>query len=221
MAAYKAGKVIEFGSRLVDADDAAISRCFLVPDADTVRAGLIEAGDPEESIAAAEGGRLRLGEMVRSTAAFYRKYEEVHIQYKHGLRLPLRPFGDPTEETIAERKTNVEASVYSYTNESIAQVLWRPVEEQMMAFAPGPTQQGDLKKLVEERNILRLRLAADIDLDEVAERAYRVMRLLAIGQRNRLAVGNVEEDGGQRFCLSGRRSGSTSTCSSGSTGPSR
>lgn len=71
MASYSAGKVVEFGRKLVDADDATISRLFLVPDPETVRAGLAEAADPESSIASVEAGRVGLSEMVRETAAFY------------------------------------------------------------------------------------------------------------------------------------------------------
>jgi hypothetical protein len=202
MANYSAGKVVEFGRKLAGADDAAISRLFLVPDPETVRAGLAEAEDPEASVTHVDAGRSRLGEMVRSTASFYLKYEDFHVQYKHGLKLPLRPFGVPTEEAIAERKTNVKASLFSYTNEPVARMLRRPLEDQMMMFQLGPTQQANLNKLFEDRNILRLRLAHEVDLDEVVERSYVVLRLLQIAQTNRLALGEVE-DGHQRFCVPG------------------
>lgn len=204
MASYNAGKVVEFGHKLVNADDATISRLFLVPDENTVRAGLADAADPEASMREVEAGRTRLGEMVRAAATFYRKYADFHVKYKHGLKLPLRPFGIPTKEAIAGRKADVKAPLFSYTNEPISQMLRRPREEQLMMLQLGPSQQANLTELVEERNVLRLRLAHDVDLDEVVERSYIVLRLLQIAQTNRLALGEVE-GGHQRFCVPAER----------------
>jgi hypothetical protein len=204
MATYSAGKVVEFGRKLVDADDAAISRLFLVPDPDTVRAGLAEAPKPEASTAQIETGRVRLGEMVRATASFYRKYEDSHTQYKHGLKLPFKPFGVPTEEAIGTRKADVKAPLFSYTTEPISRMLRRPPDEHGLMFQLGPTQQANLTKLVEDRNLLRLRLAHDVDLDDVVERSYVVLRLLQTAQTNRLALGDVK-NGNQRFSVPGEQ----------------
>lgn len=202
MANYSAGKVVEFGRKLVDADDATISRLFLVPDPETVRAGLADAADPESSTAAVEAGRARLGEMVRETAASYRAYENFHVHYKHGLKLPLSPFGVPTQEAIEERKSNLKAPLFSYTTEPISAMLRRPRPEQVMMLQLGRNQQANMSKLVEERNVLRLRLAHDVDLDEVVRRSYTVLRLLRLAQTNRLALGKVE-DGNQSLSLPG------------------
>jgi hypothetical protein len=203
MANYSAGKVVEFGAKLADADDARISRLFLVPDAETVRAGLAEAVDPESSIASVETGRARLGEMVRKTAAFYRTYEDFHVHYKHGLKLPLSPFGIPTKEAIEERKGDLKSPLFSYTNEPISAMVRRPQAEQVMMMQLGPNQQANVTRLVEERNILRLRLAHDVDLDEVVDRSRVVLRLLELAQANRLTIGQMEE-GNQRFSVPGK-----------------
>ncbi len=202
MANYSAGKVVEFGRKLVDADDATTSRMFLVPDRETVRAGLADAAHPESSIAAAEAGRARLGEMVRETATFYREYEDFHVHYKHGLKLPLSPFGVPTQEAIEERRTSLNAPLFSYTNEPISAMLRRSQSEQMMMLQLGSHQQANVSQLVEERNVLRLRLAHNVDLDEVVTRSYTVLRLLRLAQANRLALGEVEQ-GNQSFSLPG------------------
>lgn len=202
MANYSAGKVVDFGRELADADDATISRLFLVPTPDIVRAGLADATDPESSRAAVEAGRTRLGDLVRETAVFYLAYEDFHVHYKHGLKLPLSPFGVPTTEAIKERKANVKAPLFSYTNEPISAMLRRPRSEQVMMLQLGHNQQANLSQLVEERNVLRLRIAHDVDLDEVARRSHTVLRLLQLAKTNRLALGEVE-DGNQSFCLPG------------------
>lgn len=56
--------------------------------------------------------------------------------------------------------------------------------------------------MVSERNVLRLQLAHEIDLNEVVERSHMVLRLLQIAQDNRLAIG-VLEDGCARFSVPG------------------
>lgn len=71
-----------------------------------------------------------------------------------------------------------------------------------MMLQLGPNQQANVSQLVEERNVLRLRLAHDVDLDEVVRRSYTVLRLLRLAQTNRLALGEVE-DGNQSFFLPG------------------
>ena len=68
MGSYEAGGVVNFGVRLASTDESAISRLFLVPDADTVGDGMAAAGDPEAEIAVVEEGHARLVAMVRETA---------------------------------------------------------------------------------------------------------------------------------------------------------
>ncbi|ADB53333.1 hypothetical protein Cwoe_4921 [Conexibacter woesei DSM 14684] len=204
MANYGAGKVVEFGRKLDRADDATISQLFLVPPPEVVREGLTRAGDPDAAVAHAEEGRVRLGAMVRETATFYRSFEDFHVQYKHGLKLPLRPFGTPTEEAIDERKTDLEAPLFSYTTEPIESQARRSPTDQPIMFKASPAQRADLLRLVRERNLLRLQMVAKVGLDELVERSHTVLRLLQIAQENRLALGRLEE-GNQRFVVPGLR----------------
>lgn len=96
----------------------------------------------------------------------------------------------------------MKSPLFSYTNQPISAMLSRPQSEQGMIFQLGPDQQANLTQLVEERNVLRLRLAHDVDLDEVVNRSYTVLRLLQLAQANRLALGKVE-DGNQGFNVPG------------------
>lgn len=186
------------------ADDLTVSRLFLVPPPEVVRAGLVDAANPEEAISHVEQGRARLAVMVREAATFYRTYEDFHIHYKHGLKLPLRPFGTPTAEAIEERKTALKMPLFSYTNEPIQAMMRRPQAQQGMMFKAGPAQQANLTQLVDERNLFRLQMVADVDFDDLVERSYSVMRLLQFAQENRLALGRLE-DGNQTFVVPGAR----------------
>jgi hypothetical protein len=193
MTSYRAGQVVEFGRGLADADNELVSRLFLVPEPSRVRLGLQDADDPDSEIAVVEAARTRLGRLLRETAGFYRRLEDFHIQYKHGLKLPLRPFGIPTPEAIADRKRSVRGPLIVYTNEPLEAHLTRPTEEQAMMFHAGPAQLAHLSTLVHERNLMRLHLVADVDFDQLVEQSYTVMRLLQLAQVNRLSVGTVEE----------------------------
>lgn len=204
MANYSAGKVVEFGRKLDAAEERVVSRLFLVPPPDMVRSGMIGAVDPEKAISHAEAGRARLVAMVRETATFYRTFEDFHIHYKHGLKLPLRPFGTPTLEAIEERKVALTMPLFSYTNEPIESMLRRPQEQQGMMFTAGLVQRANLSELIRERNLLRLNLAANVDFDDLVDRSHSVMRLLQIAQENRLGLGRVE-DGNQSFVVPGEQ----------------
>lgn len=201
MANYAAGKITAYGARFAGADIDLVSRAFLVPDTATVTAGLQEAPDPKAAAAAVEAGRARLADMVRRVAAFYVAHEDFHVQYKHGLKLPLRPFGDPTREVIEERKIGVRQSLFTYTTDPIAAMVRR--QEQSMMFVLGEVQQAHLSELVQERNVLRLRLLHEVDLNEIVDLSHTVMRLLQVAQTNRLALGK-REDENQTFTVPGQ-----------------
>jgi hypothetical protein len=203
MTSYKAGQVVAFGRRYKNADDEVVSRLFLVPNQARVREGLAAADDPGGAIEAVEAGRARLGTLFRETVAFYFRFEQFHLQYKHGLKLPLRPFGTPTPQAIAERKTNVRGPIFVYTNESLAAQARRSPEQQAIMFHAGPAQQAHLPQLVAERNLMRLHMVADVDFDQLVERSHMVMRLLEFAETNRLSLGTVDEDGSQSFALPG------------------
>jgi hypothetical protein len=76
MTSYRAGQVVDFGRGLIDADDEVVSRLFLVADRTRVRLGLKDAEDPDSAITEVEAGRVRLGTLLRQTAAFYRRFED-------------------------------------------------------------------------------------------------------------------------------------------------
>lgn len=120
----------------------------------------------------------------------------------HSLKLPLSPFGIPTSEAIDERRGNVKAPLLSYTTEPISAMVRRPEAERMMMLQLGPSQRASVSALVGERNLLRLRLAHEVDFDDVVDRSYTVLRLLQLAQSDRLALGELD-DGNQAFDLPG------------------
>jgi hypothetical protein len=121
-----------------------------------VTAGLAKAPDPAASTEAVEQGRERLVRMLRDTASFYRTHEHFHVHYKHGLKLPLRPFGVPTAEAIADRRQDVRSPLFLWTNEPIAQMMQRSQGSEPLMTVLGPAQQANLPELVEDRNLMRV-----------------------------------------------------------------
>jgi hypothetical protein len=104
---YAAGKVTGLSRALREEDEWATARRFLVPEERLIRAGLRAAKDAEVATDAALAGVERLSELVCEVVDFYWTYEFFHVQYKHGLKLPLRPFsGSLPESTVEARKTS-------------------------------------------------------------------------------------------------------------------
>lgn len=166
---------------------------------------MAKARDPTAAVDAAADGIAHLGELVREVASFYVTYEFFHVQYKHGLKLALRPFGEPTAEAIADRKKDVKAPLFALSNEPIEAMLQRPKEQQAPMFLLDPDAQANLVELVKDRNLLRLQLAGpEVDLDRLVDLSWTVSRLLQIAANNRLALGSLDEDGQQTFHLPGR-----------------
>lgn len=204
MSSYSAGKVTGFGHKLGELDDDSICRLFLVPDVHTIESGLADGKDPEASIASFRAGRTRLCERVRDTASFYAELEDIHLNYKHGLKLALTPVGAPLpEEEIKRRRSSVETPVFAYTAEPIGEMMRKPKHQNVMMMRLGETQQANVRALVEERNLLRFLPPRQIDFDHLVEKCALVLQLLQIAQENRVGVGKLDESGNQRVCLPG------------------
>lgn len=208
MLSYKAGAVTQFGMRLRELDDDAIRRLFIVPDTSLVEGGLTGTEDPLGHLAVFNDAVARLAQRVRRVAEWYATYEDFHVQYKHGLKLAMRPYGDPTAEAIEERRGNVTGALLAFTAEPISAMLKGPAQQQGMIF-PNliPEAQAHLAALVEERAVLRYKMSGPpVDLNEVVEISGTVVQLLRIAATNRLAVASGLGDGGiYRFELPGEK----------------
>lgn len=205
MLSYNAGSVTRSGLKLRELDDEAIARRFVVPTASVVEEGLTLADDAARSMAMFEEAVVRLGQRVRRVVDWYEIYEDFHLQYKHGLKLAMRPYGDPTPEAIAERRSDIGAPLLAFTSEPISKMLRGPNPQQGMIF-PNlvPEAQAHLSALVEERAVLRYKMSGPpVDLNEVAEVSGTVVQLLRIAAANRLAVGEGLDEGTYSFELPG------------------
>jgi len=111
MTSYSAGQVTGFGADLADKSDEEIRKLFLVPDQNTVVEGMSKADDPAAAIAAVEAAVERLVSLTRGVVEWYLKYQFFHAQYKHGLKVPLRPFGSGPlpSTTVEQHKQDVKA----------------------------------------------------------------------------------------------------------------
>jgi hypothetical protein len=206
MSSYGAGTVTKFGEGLAERTDEEIGRLFCVPPATMVKEGLERAVEPAESFDAYEEALRRLGEQVRSVSEWYSIYEDFHVQYKHGLKLAMKPFGEPTAEAIEERRANVSDTLFAFTTERIEQMMAGPAQQQQMFFPSLiPEAREHLNALVADRAILRYKMSGPaVDLDDVVEISRRVLVALRIGATNRLALTDgLDEDSQYRFALPG------------------
>lgn len=210
MTSYSAGQVTNFGRSLAEASDEDIRKLFLVPNPKRVKEGMSKADAPQAAAEEVEKGAKRLVTMTRVVVEWYLTYEFFHVQYKHGLKLPFRPFGGGQlpAETIKERQETVTGHLLAFTNENLAAMLARPPEQQaiMVPNAGGATT-AHLAQLIQERALLRYQMSGPpIDLDEVVGISRTVTRLLRIAAANRLGVSDgTDNDSQQTFQLPGER----------------
>jgi len=206
MLSYNAGAVTRFGLKLQDADEEGARRLFLVPTAALVEQGLKDAEDPSEAVAVQAAALVRLVDRLRRVASWYRTYEDFHVQYKHGLKLAMRPYGNPTPEAVAERREHVRGAVLAFTSEPISKMISGPQQQQAMIF-PNliPEARAHLNALVADRAMLRYKMSGpEVDLDEVAEVSGTVAQLLRIAATNRIAIADgLDEHGIYMFDLPG------------------
>lgn len=212
MSSYGAGTVTRFGQGLSGRSDEDLAALFLVPAPATVREGLEKAKDPDASFAAFEDGVRRLGECVRQIVEWYSIYEDFHVQYKHGLKLAMRPYGNPTAEAIEERRGDVSGALLAFTTEPIAKMIAGPQQQQGMIF-PNliPEAREHLTELVNERAILRYKMSGPpVDLDDVVEISSGVVQLQRIAATNRLTITDgLDEHSQYRIDLPGEKGDET------------
>jgi hypothetical protein len=180
MLSYNAGSVTQFGMKLRDLADDEVRRLFLVPGEATVEQGLADSVDPSTDLASQAAAVTRLVERVRRVSDWYETYEDFHVQYKHGLKLAMRPYGKPTREAIEERRVNLRGALLAFTSEPISKMLQGPQQQQGMIF-PNliPEARAHLNALVEERAMLRYKMSGpEVDLNDVAEVSGTVAQLL-------------------------------------------
>jgi hypothetical protein len=205
MMSYSAGQVTALGRSLPECSNDAIRALFFVPDRRVILDGLCKATDPQASVQKVEQGIERLLALTREVADWYLSYEFFHLQYKHGLKLPLRrPFGGELPgSTIDKRKQNVEAPLLAYTNETLSASLARPPEQQGLMMPGSPTSAPHLVQLINERALLRFQMAGQpIDLDDVVALCWSIVRLQRIAAANRIAVSDgLNDDSQQGFQL--------------------
>lgn len=208
MLSYNAGAVTAFGRGLTDADDEAIRRMFLVPDVSAVEHGLRNSAQSGTDLELYVESVARLGERVRTVTEWYWVYEDFHVQYKHGLKLAMRPYGNPIAEAIEERRGNVSSALLAFTSEPIGKMIAGPKQQQVMAF-PNliPEALPYLSTLVEDRALLRYKQSGPpVDLDAIVGVSGTVAQLLRIAAANRIAVADgPDEHGSYKFALPGEK----------------
>lgn len=206
MSSYGAGTVTQFGRDLAKLSDQEIAALFLVPSDATVKAGLAKAEDPVASFGVFEAAVEKLAGRVRAIVDWYTIYEDFHVQYKHGLKLAARPYGDPNEETIEARRQDVKGPLLAFTTDPVAKMVSGPQQQQGMIF-PNliPEAREHLGELVNDRAILRYKMSGpEVDLDEVVATSRGVLKLLRVAATNRIAISEgLDEHSQIRFDLPG------------------
>ena len=204
---YSAGGVTRFGEDLAKKSRDEVRRLFLFPDMDTIRTGLDGVEDIEADLALIDEHLDHLYELVQKVVSWYVEFKWFHVQYKHGLKVALRPFGTPTDEAVAERLETVTMPLFAFSNETITEMMKRPLQQQgmMMFDLDNPAINPHINRLVEERRLLRYQSSGKaVDLDELIDLSWEISRLLRCLIHNCVALlDGLGENSIQAFELPG------------------
>lgn len=110
-----------------------------------------------------------LFQLVMDIQQFYKDYRFFYNQYKHGLSVAFRPFGDYSPEQVAKRKSE---PLYSYLNVfdnvSVSKLESDSARFNKMMFMPylTPEIMSNLPQLIKDDNLLRfVRPISDISIE--------------------------------------------------------
>ncbi|MCW8898103.1 MAG: hypothetical protein OQJ96_05840 [Flavobacteriales bacterium] len=175
---YKAGKITE-KIKSYKANNTTVSKDFYIPD--------VKFPDSKDQQEITDGVD-RLIELVDDQVKFYTKYWFFYNQYKHGLAVPMRPFGNTYNEDQVKKDMNGEMPPYvvAYDNLNIKAATSKGrFGFKMGLMMPGFTDNvrpfiGDLEK---ENNFLRFVFPPDtpnFDIDLLVDQAYKTRACINI-----------------------------------------
>ena len=190
---YSAGSVKNLIKRIHRAKDEAILKALLLP-APAQLELLLESSDQDvnerDAVLERYSRYCALAvKMVREAARAFERFETPYNQYKHGLTVALRPFGNlPGDAHVRELKTKLGGQVVFYDNDRIEDAFSKGNLQGGVAFFMDADSHPYLLELIKERNHLRY---ANVSFIEIAELVGTVQALSTLSVcliRNRLAL---------------------------------
>lgn len=154
--------------------------------------------DEKEILMVVNSGINRLGVIVSEIIEFYKKHQFFYNQYKHGLTIALRPYGDYNEEQIeldkkGEFKNPTIVALDSLNFKNASKNQYGNTGYLMMpAFSENV--RPHLKMLQHENNLLRYVMSPpETNIDNIVEIASKTKRCLQILIHNFRSIINDEE----------------------------
>lgn len=194
---YKAGQIAQVAAKLEGCTVQKTQELFLVPCRDWVTAQFTGLEHADTSLAFYDDGVCRLHDDLTTTVAWFRRFEEFHMQYKHGLTLVLNGIHDLTPSEISERRANTEGWLGIYENDNVAGTAKRG---QAMFWLDESTQ-PHIEELASRRNLLKMHFyLGEVSVDIAVEQAWAVYRLITALLFNRMDYISPRYDG--LFCFS-------------------
>lgn len=201
---YSAGKVTTLIPKIASFGTERLCRALMLPSRTEIESRL-EAQDcnkPETQDALERYSSLahQAAARVQDATRAYKEYEELYNQYKHGLTVGLRPFGnEPGEEMIAELKVNLGGTLMFFDNDPIEVAFAKGNLQGGTAFFAGGAAHKHMMPLIAERNFLRYASGGFVTIDELIG---VVLNLSVLGHcliNNRLALMRQREDNSNTF----------------------
>lgn len=186
---YSAGEVTKLPNQVEKPTIEMLRKMFFIPGEKFIESSFARANLATANSELNEVDRL-LKEMEanhRSTVLFHRNHSYIQGQYKHGLKLVLHEqSGSMKKEELARRKTEFKGPLWYFENKDQERML-----DYGATMIPDFSSQGFRKNfahLAATRNMLRIGLLRNIDIDYLIAVARNTIGLVSALINNRLSL---------------------------------
>lgn len=203
MLSYDAGKVTNLAKKFEKASVDDLRDMYMVPSRSMINSA---HPDFDEDTTEMQDGLARLHETTQRGMRWYLEHERFHLQYKHGLKTPLQPFGVLPDSTIESRRESSSGPLFAFTNKRLSEGKDSGALGGVLMFPdPGNSAKGKLPELLQNRGLLRIELTpVEVNLDDLVALSRDVLALEFVLVQNRMTLlEGVDDEGVQKFVLPG------------------
>lgn len=186
---YQAGKVTGIVHRLSKKSDDDILKAFMIPNRAFIES-LMEGHDSQtitEVLSSYDADVKRMLDKLKNIAAKFIELQFYYNQYKHGLSVGIKLYGDKvTAEYLEQRKISTTGSPLVYDNATIQKKdeLGRLSTSLIIPDISG--LYGLINDLEKEGNLLTFHYGDEVDINELLDLAKDVSSLMFCLIKNRL-----------------------------------
>ncbi|MGE7673483.1 hypothetical protein ACQKMV_07895 [Lysinibacillus sp. NPDC094403] len=183
---YYANKIGKLPEKISKMDLEAILKVFLIPSKDYIDKLVEETNSPLEHLDIYSEGISNVYRYLDDIIISFKKYRFIYNQYKHGLTVALRPYGNNlSKKELNRRKNSLDSSLFCYDNTDIGKAIERNPNQPFIIPSITENLQPGITSLNNNNNLLRYSGVYDVSIDELIKLGSKVHSLIRILSNNR------------------------------------